>query len=315
MRRFLVFAIVILTACEAIAPPKPLHPEDTHPLLPLDPCCVRMEHYPPWIAELARTTSPVLGPMLGAVRARPGTLDGKPEAQARLMAMARPLDLLLTSNKNRASGRIIPGRFTHVTVYLGDEAHLRRIGLWNDPLLRPHHAAIRAGQWFIESEFDGTNLLPRGEVFDTDLVALLRPQGLTPAREHAATRRLLARLGSRFNFRFDLSDCSCTFCTQLVDYAMPWLDLPRRRLYGTETILPDDIAAQALNRDRLQVVGYLRGVTGGWQFGTAGAIQVDMARYWQRHKAGGRAPETCPDAPALPATCSGPNLPSAEPSG
>ena len=285
----------------------------------LTPCCTHLEHYPRWVAELARATAPTIGPVLGALRPRPGTLAQYPEAQARLMARAQPLDLLLTSNKNRVSGRIIPGRFTHVAVYLGDEAHLRRLGLWTDPLVTPHHAALRAGRLFIESEFDGTTLLSPPDMFDTDLVALIRPTGLTRARQRRATRLLFSRLGSPFNFRFDLAACDCTFCTQLVDQAMPWLDLPRRRIYDTETILPDDIAVATLERRHMALVGYLRGTRSGWQAGGRDAVIRDMNAYWARHGDRDDGPAEMPPTgpagtPADPApSCSGSPLSAADP--
>ena len=310
MRWFIALILLVLTACERLPQPEPLAPAAETPVL--QDCCTDLEHYPGWLAEMARSSAPVIGPFLGAIRARPGTLGDQAVAQGTLMAQARPLDLLLTSNKNRLSGRMIPGRFTHVAIYLGDEAALKRLGLWHDPLLRPHHTAIRAGRVFIESEFDGTTLLTRDEVFDTDLVALLRPEGLTPTRRRAATHALFAQLGSPFNFRFDLRDCSCTFCTQLVDLAMPWLDLPRRRVYGTETILPDDIARRALARDRLRLVGYLRGVPGAAESAGKAEVIRDMNAYWARHPGGGSPgaqEQTAPPPRCTGAGLSGPILP------
>ena len=72
---------------------------------------------------------------MGLYEARKGKLHGKPAIQAALASQLRPLDLLLEKTPFRLTDAFIPGHFGHVAIWLGTEAELRELGLWEHPVV------------------------------------------------------------------------------------------------------------------------------------------------------------------------------------
>jgi len=284
----LVFA-ALLSACSQ---PDfgPTFPEDAKALdAETFECCFEPEKfYPTPVAKLAMLLGNDLGPSFSAVAysefeetAYPGRLTGKPEAVAAVLPHLQPFDILNVGNTSHKVGRLMPGRFSHTLVYLGTEAQLRAAGLWHLPEIAPHRDDIRAGRTMIESVWPEVMLSAPEKVFETDRVLVMRPKLTGPERRTAAAR-LFGEIGKPFNYALGLDPTRERWvCTGLVDYAMPGVMLTHREVYGADTILPDDIAAQAIRGDRLEVVAYVLGNRGpGFAFRSTYALMVDIAAYW-----------------------------------
>jgi hypothetical protein len=195
-----------------------------------------LERYPAPLIAAAEPVAPAVGFVLSRVRWRGGYLRGRDDVLEHLARRLQPLDIMLLNNRGRLSGRSGAGLFSHAAVYLGNEQQLRRNGLWNQASVVPHQEALRSGRTIIESEQrHGTSLSTLLHASDSDRIVILRPRdrgatgggrqwtGCSPASGHA------------FDHRFRLDDEISIFCTQLVDMAMPELDLPRRTAYGRES--------------------------------------------------------------------------------
>lgn len=252
-------------------------------------CCFEPEkYYPTPVARLVMAVGNDLGPTASALAysdfeetAYPGRLTGKPAAYAAILSHLRPLDIVNVGNTSHKVARLMPGRFSHVLVYLGTEAQLRAAGLWHLPEIAPHRDDIRAGKTMIESVWPEVTLSAPEKVFETDRVLVMRPT-LTHAERRLAASRLFAEIGKPFNYALGLDPTRERWvCTGLVDYAMPGVALNRRVVYGADTILPDDIAAQAIRGERLEVVTYVLGNRGpGFAYRSTYALMVDIAAYW-----------------------------------
>ncbi|SMH48976.1 hypothetical protein [Maritimibacter sp. HL-12] len=252
-------------------------------------CCFEPEKfYPAPVARLAMTLGNDLGPTVSALaysdyeeEAYPGRLTGKPEALDAILSHLRPLDIVNVGNTSYKVGRLMPGRFSHTLVYLGTEAQLRAAGLWHLPEIAPHRADIRAGKTMIESVWPEVMLSAPGKVFETDRVLVMRPR-LAQGERRLAAARLFSEIGKPFNYALGLDPTRERWvCTGLVEYAMPGIALNRREVYGADTILPDDVAAQAIRGERLDVVAYVLGNRGpGFAYRSSYALMVDIAAYW-----------------------------------
>lgn len=272
-------ALAVLTACSTPAVPVAL-PESMPE--PFEGCCETPERMPSVVGRIGLGVAPVFGPLIGSHKMRDGYLENRPKAEAALLRDLEPLDSVLTSSRHWTSGAIIPGRFTHVMMYLGTERDLKRLGVWDNANIAPYHAQIRAGQHFIESDRNGTKLLDIKKAIDTDLMVVMRPHSLPRKARARALRSTFERLGQPFGFQFDLSDCSRSFCTSLIHRALPELKLRVRTVYGRPTILPDEFAAAALDPNgQLRLVRYLRGTKEGWQEAGPNQLARDMNSYWR----------------------------------
>jgi hypothetical protein len=237
-------------------------------------CCTGTGDYPIWAIELADANVEIMREV-GQIELRRGRLEAAPEARALVEAVLQPMDVVFVHNRNRVSGQLIPGQFTHGAVYLGTEAQLRAAGLWQLAALAPHRDEIAAGAVYLEAVDGGVRLATGDVVLNTDAVVALRPQGMDRA---AALGRGLDRMGVPFDMHFDATDESALFCAELIGEIYPAAPLPRTPvpLPNRETILIDRIVAGALTGDLpFGLVGYVKADAGG---GVAALSARDLAR-------------------------------------
>ena len=209
----------------------------------------------------------------------PGRLAGNTAAQAAVMAQLQPLDLVFTANKSYLWGNLIPGRFSHDVVYLGTEAQLIRAGLWTHPALAPLRSDIRAGRLFIEAIAPAAQTIDAARVMESDAVAILRPR-LSPAARLKAYTALANSIGVPYDYTFDVTSTDRLACTELINLAMPSLRIQTRLAYGRTVIFPDEIVAQAIRDERIQLIGYMAGSKGGYVWRNTHSLMGDIAAYW-----------------------------------
>lgn len=281
LRATLIVSALLLSGCGL----KQVHPDFTGLPADSDPkaftCCHDPERWPEEIANLSLAIAPValeFNPL--AKGDIPGALTGKQAAFDHIVATARPLDLLLFANKTYIGGRFVPGRFTHSSIYLGTEAELREIGMWNDPAIRPLQNDIRAGKIFLEAFRPVVRMIEPEKILQTDAVAILRPK-LSLAQRREAARRGVARLGAPFDYWFDNRTKNDLACTELIQYAMPWISFEETISYGRPAVMPDAMVAQGIRGEGLTFVEHVRGVDGGG-FVVEGVrpVMADIAAFW-----------------------------------
>lgn len=273
--------LALLAAVAACAVPDPGVSRRELADTPLEGCCDNAESWPPPLVRLADPLAPVLGRLIGKVVMRDGYI-ARPAAQAEVAAGLQPLDVLFVSSNGRLSGTMLPGIFSHAVIYFGSEAELTALGVWDDPALAPHRAAIRAGKTFIESSTPNVHLSNIETVLNTDAVVVLRPPIRTHTRRREALRGLAGEIGREFDFHFDNSSKNELYCAELAATIMPETRMPTRRLYGRRSILPDDVVAlAATGQSDMQLIGYLRGTRTGWKRYDRPTLIADMNAHWR----------------------------------
>lgn len=241
-------------------------------------CCDRSGIYPDWVLGVADDNADIIR-RVGGLQLRSGRLRRHGQVHAKILNALRPLDVVFLNSKNRVSGLLVPGQFTHGAIYLGTKAQLRMSGLWQLPELASWRNQISSGAVFLEAVDGGVRLVDTATVLDTDAVLALRPQGID---RKAALSRGLEQMGVPFDMRFDASDPSELFCAELIDLMFPEISLPRLSILGRETILIDAIAADALTNDlAFQIVGYVKATpTGGVHALSLQELAWDLRRSW-----------------------------------
>lgn len=248
---------------------------------PIAACWRQPARYPSWLVGMLDPAAPLVGRTIALVRFRPGYLEGDEAARGVLGRALEPMDILLASSKGRLTGHTIPGLFTHTIIYLGTQAQLRRLGLWQDPAVVPFHDAIDNGMLFVESDQKGVHLSTSQMILDADRMLVLRPRIQTPACLRRAVPIFFDHVGSRFDFHFNAGEPKRLYCSELVYHVLPELKLPVRHFYNRDVVLPDDIAATGLESGtRLSFVLYLKGGAKGWTPGSLGTARADLAAEW-----------------------------------
>ncbi len=233
---------------------------------------------------LAEEVAPlVAGPVYEAYggEKREGLLSGNTEAHELILSHLKPLDVLLRSNSSIGpTARTTPGRFGHALLYLGTEAELRAVGAWELPEVRPYHDDIRAGRIIAEATYPGVRMRTPGVAFSTDRVFAVRPT-LSHTQRHQSIRRAFGLIGTPFDYTMAINpDLSRVSCTGYIDRVLTDVRLTRREAYGLTVVLPDDIAAQAIRGDRLDVVSYVVGTEDGHIRRSTLAAMVEIASFW-----------------------------------
>ncbi len=204
--------------------------------------------------EGVNLTSMVFGNTVGLVESRRGKLDARRDVHDVLASDLRVGDILVERTPFRLTDSFIPGRWGHAALWIGTEPELRALGVWDDPVVQPHQAAIRAGRHVVEALRSGVELNSLGHFLNVDDLAVLRPVKQTAAQQAETVLQALRQMGKRYDFNFDAETRDRLSCAELVYHAYGRIDWPTRRQLGRAVITPDDIAGRALAGGPLAVV-------------------------------------------------------------
>lgn len=199
-------------------------------------------------------SSMVFGNAVGLVEVRRGKLDGRPELSERLAGRLQAGDILLEKTPFRLTDVFIPGHWGHAAVWIGNEAELRQLGVWDHPVVRRHQAAIRRGAGVVEALRSGVEINPLERFLNVDDLAVLRRRESDPAARAAAVVQALREVGKAYDFSFDVESTDRIVCSELVYHAYGGIRWPTRRTLGRATVSPDNIAVQATGDGPLAVV-------------------------------------------------------------
>lgn len=188
--------------------------------------------------------SKTFGNFVGQFETRRGKLADKPEWTDFVTARLQPGDLLLEKTPFRLTDKFIPGHFGHVAMYVGTEAELRALGLWDHPWVVRHHEAIAAGRTIVEALREGTTMNSVAHFLNIDDLAILRPKPDAISRAEVARAIQLAfgHVGKQYDFRFDNNTWDSIVCSELAFQTYVDVRWSVGRALTSWTIAPDDVA-------------------------------------------------------------------------
>lgn len=197
--------------------------------------------------ELTNVTSMAVGNTMGLIEVRSGYLRGLNEdAKQGIRSRLRPLDVLLEKTPFRLTDKSIPGHYGHVAVWVGNEAELKELGLWDDPLVKPHQERIRQGACIVEALRPGVELNTLDQFLNIDELIVIRRQELPPAEAAKAGLRAFAQIGKEYDFNFDVESDKRIVCSELAYVVFPDVDWNTSKLLGRACISPDQVAVKAV---------------------------------------------------------------------
>lgn len=218
----------------------------------------RAQHLRDNLRELNRKAaaglSKVFGNTVGLFEARPGKLKGVAAAYAALRGALRPGDIILEKTPFRLTDKLIPGYFGHAALWLGDEADLRALGIWDHSAVRPHHRALLEEKQVLEALRSGVQMNTLAHFMNVDDLVVLRDPHLTERRMREILIRGLRQVGKRYDFNFDVDTADRIACAELIYLAYAHIPWKADRTLGRFTLSPDRIAELAANPDQFDVV-------------------------------------------------------------
>ncbi|MDR0997098.1 MAG: hypothetical protein LBL69_05480 [Zoogloeaceae bacterium] len=199
--------------------------------------------------DTLQLSSLVFGNSVGLVEFRRGKLYDDPPTLQTFTATLQAGDVLLEKTPFRLTDTLIPGHWGHAAIWVGSEAELKALGLWDAPEVVPHQEAIRAGKGVVEALRSGVEMNTAAHFLNVDDLAVLRPANRSEAERKAAILTALGQVGKAYDFNFNAESADKMFCSKLVYLAYGKLDWPTSRMLGRFTVSPDDIARRALQPD------------------------------------------------------------------
>jgi len=198
-------------------------------------------------------TSLFFGNTVGLVETRKGKLFGQPKIAQQVQASLEAGDILLEKTPFRLTDSFIPGHWGHAAVWIGTEAELVEMGLWDHPVVRPHQDAIRAGRGIVEALRSGVEMNDVPHFMNIDDLAILRRTNQAEDARREVVLQSLRQVGKEYDFNFDAETTDRVFCSKLVYFAYGDIDWPTSRMLGRYTVSPDDIARRSIEGGPLSI--------------------------------------------------------------
>jgi hypothetical protein len=208
--------------------------------------------------ELSKSTmgtiSELFGNGIGMVEMRKGKLWQNAALEQHLAQILQPLDLLLEKTPFRLTDKFIPGHFGHVAMWVGSAAELAELDIFSEPMFQQARfatceAQVGEGRSVLEALRTGVQLSTLAEFLNVDDLAILRPQGLTPAEKRASLLRGFRQLGKQYDFNFEVQTLDKIACSELPYHVYPDVSWQTEEQLGQHTITPDQVACQSLSSD------------------------------------------------------------------
>ena len=198
--------------------------------------------------------SGMFGNTIGLVESRRGKLDNQPDVTKQVQAQLRSGDILLEKTPFRLTDTFIPGYWGHAAVWVGTEAELRELGIWDNPAVQPYQQRIRSGHGVVEALRSGVELNQLNAFLNVDDLAVLRQTELEDQERAEIVLNTLRQIGKPYDFNFNAETTDRIFCSKLVYLVYGKLPWPTTRMLGRSTISPDSVAILATGTGPLEPV-------------------------------------------------------------
>ncbi len=200
--------------------------------------------------------SMVFGNAVGLVEIRKGKHYKKDDVLADLSNSLKAGDILLEKTPFRLTDKLIPGYSGHAAVWVGAEAELKELGIWENPLVSRYRDEIRAGRLVVEALRSGVEMNSLKQFLNIDSIGVLRKPDLGVEARANTIIQALRQVGKSYDFNFDVESKERVYCSKLVYMSYSGIDWPTKRSLGRTTFTPDDVAIKAARDGALQLVTF-----------------------------------------------------------
>ncbi len=200
--------------------------------------------------------SMVFGNAVGLVETRKGKLYKNKDAQADISGSLKAGDILLEKTPFRLTDKLIPGYWGHAAVWVGTEAELKELGIWNHPVVTRYRDEIREGRMVVEALRSGVEMNTLQHFLNVDSVGVLRKPNQSRETRANTVIQALRQVGKPYDFNFEVESKGRVYCSKLVYLSYTGIDWPTKKSMGRTTFTPDDVAIKAAKDHALQLVTF-----------------------------------------------------------
>lgn len=200
--------------------------------------------------------SMVFGNAVGLVETRKGKLYKNSDVLAVVSSSLKAGDILLEKTPFRLTDKLIPGYWGHAAVWIGTEAELKELGIWDNPLVVRHRDEIREGRLVVEALRSGVEMNTIQHFLNIDSFGILRRPDQSREVRANTVIQALRQVGKPYDFNFDVESKERVYCSKLVYLSFSGIDWPTKRALGRTTFTPDDVAVRAAKNGPLQLVTF-----------------------------------------------------------
>lgn len=200
--------------------------------------------------------SMVFGNAVGLVETRKGKLYQKKEVLAEVSRTLQAGDILLEKTPFRLTDKLIPGYWGHAAVWIGTEAELKELGIWDNPLVARYREEVRQGRLVVEALRSGVEMNTLQHFLNIDSIGVLRKPGQSREARASTIIQALRQVGKPYDYNFDVESKGRVYCSKLVYLSYSGIDWSTRKSLGRTTFTPDDVAVKAARDTALQLVTF-----------------------------------------------------------
>ncbi|MCB0390125.1 MAG: hypothetical protein KDD58_02485 [Bdellovibrionales bacterium] len=197
--------------------------------------------------ETMNVVSALFGNAVGLIETRKGKLLSLSKNIVNQMkSQLRPLDILLEKTPFRLTDKLIPGHFGHVAIWLGSKQELKNSGMWDHPLVLPHHQSIEQGKNIVEALRDGVQLSSFEHFLNIDDLTVIRYKPLHEKKKKFYLENAFKQIGKSYDFNFDVESDKKIVCSELAYVVFSDFKWPVEKKVGRYTISPDNVVNLAI---------------------------------------------------------------------
>jgi hypothetical protein len=198
--------------------------------------------------------SGLFGNTVGLVETRKGKLYDRVDVLDKIRPQLKAGDILLEKTPFRLTDKFIPGHWGHAAIWVGTEAELKALKIWEHPIVQTYHEKIKRGHLVIEALRPGVQMNSLHHFLNIDDLAILRNRKLD--QKSLAKRIILAlrQVGKEYDFNFDVETTDRIVCSELIYVVYTDIKWPTEKTLGRFTISPDNVAVKALDNGPLKLI-------------------------------------------------------------
>lgn len=193
--------------------------------------------------NITNEISKLFGNAAGSVAWRTGYFKDDTKAYMRALRSLRPMDILFEKTPFILTDKLIPGHYGHVAIYLGTEAELKELGMWDHPKIAPLQSQIRSGKTILESVRTGVRLTSLNSFMNIDELTIIRKFDAVIDKKLLSTQisKGIDQVGKDYDFNFDISTLDKIVCSEMIYIVFGHVTWPTQYRLGRPTISPDDV--------------------------------------------------------------------------
>lgn len=223
--------------------------------------------------DATHQVSKLFGNTAGVITSRRGRMENIVfEEKESIISKLQPLDIILEKAPFRLTDYLIPGYWSHVGLWCGNEQELKRIGVWEElPAIYSNarkkynysgssfQESIKNGHMIIEALRPGVQINTLEHFLNIDDMGVIRYESLSLERKKSYLLNAFEQIGKSYDFNFNVESANEIVCSELIYVAIDDVMWRTEKTIGRHTISPDNIAQKLSDSNFNPILLYLDG--------------------------------------------------------